>query len=226
MVSAYAGKQTEHLQSVRTLVLAGLHRDALLIARTMAEGAAQLKWALDRHPRGTDQWFWYGIIEDWRQLEKNWERGHEVDCDSDLTAQEVLAKHGGAYLTEDARKLDQAGDPLPPDPYRNQWYKSKIEHIFDGAAHEAIFDGLYRYASGWMHWSPRSLALSVDEHGRRLMYRIEDPRNAAIALASAALSLLLTLQVVDEFFCLSQQARLAVLETRLSEITQPVVAEQ
>ena len=64
MVSAYAGKQTEHLQSVRTLVIAGLHRDATLTARTMAEGTAQLRWAVDRYPDGTDEWFWYGISED------------------------------------------------------------------------------------------------------------------------------------------------------------------
>src|SRR5215208_6534501 len=71
MVLSFVTKQHEHLRSVRTLIAAGLQRDALLIARTMIEGMAILLWAFNKVPDRPDQWLWFGAILDWRQTLKN-----------------------------------------------------------------------------------------------------------------------------------------------------------
>src|SRR3954467_1280709 len=71
MALSFVTKQHEHLRSVRTLITAGLHRDALLIAGTMIEGLGRLLWAFNEVPERTDLWFWFGAILDWRQTLKN-----------------------------------------------------------------------------------------------------------------------------------------------------------
>lgn len=57
MVLGYSSRQVLHLEAVQSLVTAGHHSDATLIARTMFEGAAQLTWALTSIPDRPDLWF-------------------------------------------------------------------------------------------------------------------------------------------------------------------------
>jgi hypothetical protein len=64
MALSFATKQLEHMRSVRTLIAVGSHRDALLIARTMLEAQAILRWAFMQTQERPDLWFWYGAILD------------------------------------------------------------------------------------------------------------------------------------------------------------------
>ena len=79
MAVGLVSKQREHLRSIRVLMDADQHRDAWLLARTMVEGLARLSWAHRNQPAGPDEWFWFGVVEDWRQLKENMDNGIAVD---------------------------------------------------------------------------------------------------------------------------------------------------
>lgn len=215
MAISYASKQNEHLRSVRLLVRAGQHRDAYLIARTMAEGMIQFKWALTNVPDGPETWYHYGYIEDWRQLEKQRTEGKAIDPTLDALAKQQLAKHGATY--EDPRKSKER--IASSDPYRDKWNNLSAWQMFEQMQSSDLYEGLYRDVSAWIHRSPRAIYLAMVDLGDRTRYEIDDPRRAAVALAGGAMSLLYTLQLLNWYFKLSYEAGLAQIENGLLQIT-------
>lgn len=215
MAISYASKQNEHMRSVRVLVKAGQHRDAYLIVRTMVEGMIQLRWALNNFPDRPETWFRYGCIEDWRELEKQRLDGKVVDPELDAIAQQQVAKYGAKY--KDRRK--GKGETASSDPYRDKWSDQSAWSMFNQMQARQLYDGIYRDASAWVHWSPRSIYLARVELGDRARYELDDPRRAAVALAAGAMSLLATLQLLNWYFKLGHDVSLTQIEVRLTQIT-------
>lgn len=199
MALAYVSKQQEHLQSLLVLVSAGQHRDAWLIARTMIEGLAQLRWAHANQPHGPDEWFWYGVVEDWRQLQKNKGNGLD-DPATEAFADKLLDQYGSNYYTPKATRKADASQPLPRDPYRRRWNQLDAAAIFSHIEGSDLYETIFRVASDWVHWSPRSMFLAITDEGETQKYTKGDPARAAQALAAGILSLLQSLEILDSHF--------------------------
>lgn len=210
MALSYVSKQEEHLQSLRVLVRAGQHRDAWLIARTMIEGLAQLKWAYNNQPQGPDEWFWYGAVEDWRQLQKNKSEGL-ADPDTEVLNQQLLDQYGSSYYTSKAAEKAKADNPLPKDPYRRSWNRLDVATIFRQLEGEAIYETVYKEASGWVHWSPRSIHFALTNAGVPAGYTKDDPSRAVQALAAGVLSLLQSLEILNNHFEVGVEGELTSL---------------
>jgi hypothetical protein len=104
MAMAFITKQREHLGSVRLLIAAGAHRDAMLITRTMVEGSVRLRWAFKKTPKRTEQWLWFGAIRDLRQLRANAKAGRAIE-ELEITHLEDLSDiHGQNYYRPEVRK--------------------------------------------------------------------------------------------------------------------------
>jgi hypothetical protein len=222
MALRFTSTQDEHLRSLRVLVRAGQHRDAFLIARTMIEGLAQLLWAFDNRPDGPDQWFWYVVIEEWRQLKKNKVNGLEVDPETEDTCQKLLDQYGTNYYTPKADKKAAAGEPLSADPYRRKWISLDAAAMFMKIQGSDLYETVYRTASDWVHWSPRSMHLVIVEEGEIQKHEVEDPARAAQALAAGALSLLQSLGVVNDHFNIGISDDVARLFQCFSEVLKTV----
>lgn len=225
MTVSYVGKQDEHLRSIRVLIHAGQHRDAFLIARTMIEGLAQVLWAHKHQPHGPDEWFWYEAVEDWRQLQINKSDGLIVDAEIVAIAQQLLDQYGSNYYTSKAVEKVNAGEPLPADPYRRKWSRMDAASIFYHVQGEELYRVVYRVASDWVHWSPRSMRLPFANEGSVEKYVIGDASRAAQALAAGGLSLLQTLDIVNTHFQLGAENQLSAIFTRFSNALELVELE-
>lgn len=211
MAVSFVSKQDEHLRSLRILVRAGQHRDAFLIARTMIEGLTQLLWSFNNQPNGPDEWFWYGAIEDWRQLNENKANGLEVDPEAQALAQQLLDAYGSHYYTSKALRKAKDGAPLPADPYRRKWISLDAAAVFEKTRGSDLYEAVYREASDWIHWSPRSMLLGISDEGEVQKHKIDDPPRASQALAAGVLSLLQSLEVLDNHFQTGINGELAKL---------------
>jgi hypothetical protein len=222
MALSFVTKQREHLRSARTLVAAGLHRDALLIARTMIEGLGRLLWAFNRTPERTDLWLWFGTILDWRQTLKNEEAGMEVDPGEKGELKSYVDKHGPNYYRPSVRKgletaqRDGSHFEIPEDPWAKDWTDASIETMFGEVGGKSLYERAYRNSSEWLHWNPRSIlrAMQSAEWGVD-GFTQEDWRAAATALQLACQSLLQSLQVLDQHFSTGNAERLSELATTM-----------
>lgn len=215
MALRFVATQDEHLTSLRTLVRGGKNRNAFLIARSMIEGMTQLLWAFDNQPHGPDLWFWYVVIEEWRQLEKNKANGVPVDPEVEAIALLLLGQHGSNYLTPKARKKANAGDPLPADPYRRKWINLDAATVFRETQYSNLYETVYRAASDWVHWSPRALQLAASDNRENQQHQIHDPTRAAQALSVGGLSLLQALDLINHHFHVNIGKDLTALYERL-----------
>lgn len=221
MAIAFASKQDEHLRTVRALVQIGQHRDALIIARTMAEGLAQLLWAYNHRPQGPDEWFLYGVIEDWRQHEAKRSAGETVDPADDALAQRLLGQHGPDYYSAETHRRLKEGKALQADPYRRQWNHVDVASMLNSVNGKDLYETVYRNASGLVHWSPRALLLAIDDRGKAQTYTTDDPASAAIAVTIGIQSLLQTLEVVNLHFGLGIDGDLAQIGASLTAVMRP-----
>lgn len=192
MVATYFYRQIEHLKSVRMLAVGGLHRDSGLIARTMLEGTTQLVWAMMKRPDGPEEWYWYGLIEEWRILRKQ-----KAPIPAEF--EQLRAIHGPKYYSRKALERLSEGKPLPQDPYRREWHKLDIASMFEQNDTKAVY-GYYRLTSSWTHWNANQiLGNLVAEEGRE-RYEADDPQSAVVALAAAVASFIDVLVIVIGYF--------------------------
>lgn len=200
MVVLYASTQHEHLVSVLALVNSGQHRDAWLIARTMIEGYAQLAWAVEHGPVGPDEWFWFGVVEDWRQLRENRSKGLPVSRKAETQTANWLRDHGARYYTVKARDALKYGQPIPDDPYRDKWHRLQIRQMFEGIERLTLYLSVYDPASEWVHWNPRALFRTAVQPDGRVKYSPHDPMREAQALVIAISSVLDTLEILSQTY--------------------------
>lgn len=228
MVLAFVTKQREHLRSVRTLIAAGAHRDALLVARTMLEGLGRLRWAFAEIPMRTDRWLWFGAILDWRQTLQNEQQGIAVDPDEKEELQCLVAEHGPNYLSSGVvkamKQAEERGEDydVPDDPWDRDWTWVDVRSMFVKVGMEQLYDGFYRSTSEWTHWGPRAIfrAKESTSWGTAEFTETDWP-GAARALAFACVSLLLSLETLNNHFSLGHGDRLTALyETMKRDLSQ------
>jgi hypothetical protein len=184
----------------------------------MIEGLAQLRWAFDNLPDGPDQWFWYVVIEEWRQLKKNKVNGLVVDSEIEDVCQQLLDRYGSNYYTPKAAEKAATGNSLPADPYRRKWISLDAATVFNKIQGSDLYEAVYRTASDWVHWSPRSMHLAIAEEGEIQKHEVDDPARAAQALAVGALSVLQSLEIVNDNFQLEFDAEVSRLFGRLGRV--------
>lgn len=215
MALAFVTKQREHLRSVRILIDAEAHRDALLIARTMVEGAGSLQWAFLDTPTRTNLWLWYGVIRDLRQLRKNAQDGRPIDEAEIVRLEELADLHGDDYLDRDVRremrKAQEHGDryEMPFDPWGNSWTDTNVSDMLSAVGDIETYNHVYRESSAWIHWDPRSILLAMDmgESGVK-GFTETDWAMGGLAYPVACRSLLKCLQVLNDHFELGLADRL------------------
>jgi hypothetical protein len=231
MALSFATKQDEHLRSVRTLVAAGLHRDALLIARAMLEAGGRLRWAFNRVPERTDLWFWYGAILDRRQMDKNKRDGLVVDPADEAALQPHVDRHGPSYYRPEVRRriadAQQAGAAyaLPDDPWhKGEWADTDVRSMFAELGEERLYDSFYRRTSEWAHSGPRAVLIAADRRREDVpewgpdRFDADDVVSGVWALGVACESLVRTLEVVDAHFSLGHDERLNAIAERLDAV--------
>jgi hypothetical protein len=212
MALSFATKQHEHLRSVRVLINAGLHRDALLIGRTMLEGLTRLLWAFNNAPERTELWFWYGVILDWRQTLKNEAEGVPSNPAVKAELRTYVDRHGPKYLKRDASET-------PEDPWKSNWTSVQIKEMFKEVGFEPMYQGVYGESSEWIHWGPRSIIRAMEPADWGMSgFTQEDWAAALRALGIGCFSLVTSLQVLDRHLSLGRTEQLASLMERLSTV--------
>lgn len=193
MALGFTCAQAEHLKAICTLVDAGFHKDAALIARTVIEGLCRLLWAAQMPEERPRLWRMFSIIDDFRIVDP------EVWKDNPRLAKELkekLKKYGPLFYTRKAKQEAKKEEPLPKDPYWRDWTGHTIWQIFSDAAAEKLYT-FYRDVSCWVHWSPRGIGSSLDIEENRVRYTTQAPENAATALATGFQALLETALLLD-----------------------------
>lgn len=231
MALAFVSKQREHLRSVRILIGAEAHRDALLITRTMVEGSGRLRWAFKDTPERTELWLWFGAIRDWRQIQENAANGRTVDPDELDQLKQYVDAHGHKYYRPDVRKAitkaQERGQKydLPPDPWGYSWTDISVKVMFDELDDTDKYDGLYRRSSEWVHWDPRSIFQALDMAPSGAKGFIEqDWLAGGLAFPLACLSLLECLQVLDGHFSLGMNTLLEDLRSEMVAILNQAIS--
>jgi len=225
MALTFIAKQREHLRSVRILIDAEAHRDALLIARTMVEGSGRLRWAFKKTPERTELWLWFGAIRDWRQIQKNIANGLSVDPKEVAELRQIVDTHGHNYYRRQVRSgIDKAKKHgrkymLPSDPWGNSWTETSVKAMFDELKDTDTYDLVYRQSSEWVHWDPRSVFRTMDMGPSGAKgFTNPDWRAGGLAFPLACHSLLQCLQVLDAHFSLGLEDRLKDLNAQLIAI--------
>lgn len=218
MVLLYASKQLEHLRSIYTLVGHGQDRDAWLISRVMLDGVTQL-FAAHKDQVLIDEWFWYGIVQDWKVLMEQKENGEPVDPEKLRIAEGLLQEHGDNYLSTHAKKKKKLGKPLPRDPYRNEWSHLNAREFHRRAGAEAVYGWVYAKTSQWIHWSTSTLMATIsDETEGEIFYNVSDPAKASIAMVYGIQSWQNTFRKLDQEFEIGVGSELTCICERLEVI--------
>jgi len=231
MALSFATKQHEHLRSVRTLIAAGLHRDAQLIARTMLESWGRLRWAFNRVAERTDLWFWYGAILDWKQMAKNKQDGMVVDPADEVALKSYVDQHGPNYYRPNVRQRiagaqrDGTTYPLPADPWdKSDWTETDVRSMFVELGAERLYDSFYRRTSEWAHSGPRAILIATDcqrtgtEEWGPNQFIDNDVIAGVWALGVACEAFVQTLDVLNSHFSLGHDERLKDTAERLNAI--------
>ena len=225
MVLSFVTKQHEHLRSVTTLIAAGSHRDAQLIARTMLEGLSILLWAIRNRPERTDLWFWYGAILDWRQIMEIERGGLQVDAQEKAELRQYVDEHGPKYLRDKVKKAMEEATAsgsaykLPEDPWRTNWTTSSIEAMFTEVGGQPLYDRVYRKSSEWVHWGPRTILRAMEPaQWGTAGFTAHDWPAAARAIQGGCQALLQSMEVLNEHFGLGISERLGELDDSMSTI--------
>ena len=208
MALLFLGKQREHMKSILTL---NESPDVVLIARSMIEGLCQLLWAAKDPDILGLQWRVYSFIQDCRTIQTKIAAGESVDEESRARNEEGLHLYGDQFLTREARKKRDKGDPLPKDPYRKSWMKHQVRQIFEKVKGELLYEYLYRPFSGYHHWDPGGLDIAIKREQNRVLYSSKSIEYAASALAVGFQCLLQMLEVVDRHLELDIASRIAKL---------------
>lgn len=208
MALLFLGKQREHMKS---MLILNESPDVVLIARSMIEGLCQLLWANKDPDTFGLQWRVYSFILDYRIIQTKIAAGESVDEGSRSRNEEALRLYSEQFLTREARKRRDKGDPLPKDPYRKSWMKQKVRQTCEEVKGELLYEHLYSPFSGYHHWDPGGLSIAIDREHNRILYSSKSFEYTASALAVGFQCLLQTLEVVDKHLELSIASRITEL---------------
>lgn len=231
MALSFVAKQREHLRSVRTLIAAGLHRDAQLIARTMLEAWGRLRWAFNQVPERTDQWFWFGAILDWRQMAKNKQDGIVVDPADEAALKPYVDQYGPNYFRKKIRdniekaQRDGTEYTIPDDPWnKSEWTDTDLRSMLEELLEERLYDTFYRRTSEWGHSVSRAVLGAADpqrsdsEEWGPDQFTDDDVVAGVWALGMACESLYRCLDELNKHFALGYNDRLDEVGGRLNAL--------
>lgn len=221
MMLVYASKQEEHLQSIRTLIDHGRDRDAALIGRTMVEGLALLRWAVQEPGTRPELWRGYAYVADSRTARLRQELGVPPDEEHEATVKAYLDRYGDRYLSGKARAKQDQGKTPPQDPYRREWYDRDLASIFRDTNLAEVYESMYRATSDWTHWNILPIARSLTFEELRITYQPSHPLSAAASLTAGFSCLLEALKLVNWHFECGFDERLSDLERRFPNPNQP-----
>lgn len=74
--------------------------------------------------------------------------------------------------------------------------------MFNKVEGTELYEGLYRAASAWLHWSPRQMHLAIVSNDNVRRHEINDPQRAAQALAAGVASLHRSITLLNDHIAL------------------------
>jgi hypothetical protein len=200
MLVFYASKQLTHFRSIRVLVGAGQHRDAVLIARASLEGIAQLVWALRDPETRPMRWRSYIFIMEHKQMLRDERDGIEAPTDRKAAIAEGLKKFGRQFIKQKFASYPKKGRAMPDDPYVWEWMDLSEKELFAEIEATTLYETVYSGASNWAHWNIYEMASGMRRKKGVVVFPMESPAWAAAALASGFLGLFQTLEQVALHF--------------------------
>jgi hypothetical protein len=224
MCLMYLAKQKEHASSVLCLMDDGHYRDAGLIARSMCEGLAQIKWAgLDAETRPL-RWRAFAYICDWRTMNAKLAEGIPVDPEDRETIRKAIDRFGNLFLTKKARDCQRLGKALPSDPYAKDWIQGRgYSAIFSEIKGDVLRKGIYAPFSSWHHWTCEEMASVITRGVDKITWLPPSDREAARVLATTFQCLFEVTEVADIYLKLEFSAQLAnVRDAFVSSLTVPI----
>lgn len=208
MAACFVSREVDHLRGVANLTRIGLDSEALILARSMLEGMAQLLWAAQEPEERPSMWHRFVFVEDWRITQRREEPLSEREEEERSLLKEKVREEAADFLTRKAQNAERSGQEMPSDPYRQKWYGGEtVKELFKQTSAENLWP-LYRAASESVHWTMRGLGSSIVRDDTKLTYQSEDPNKAATALASGIQAVLQVAQVLAS--CLGEDARRSV----------------
>lgn len=187
-------KQIDHAKSVLRLVP---HKDATLIARSMADGLCQLLWAAKEPGTRPLQWRSFAWIHDWRVMREMIRKGQAVAPERQEAIRNALAEYGGQFLTKKARESVRDGQPMPDDPYHQNWRAGvSIKRIFEQVGADDLYSVVYIHFSDWEHWGVGGVGDALSGRSNNVRYSAWS-NDEAPALTVSFQCLWQTLEVYD-----------------------------
>lgn len=216
MALCFLSEQVGYLRAITKLVQRGLGKPAGLVARSMVEGMALLRWS-GANPDRPKRWRLYAWISDFRTMRRDEKAGKAIDAQKKAGIEGTLKVHADQFLSSKARKNKDAGKRLPEDPYVRSWYEpNSLADIFEqikGA--KPLYERIYRTESERTHWSVGSLGRNIRRTERGVTYAGDSsPEDDATALAVGFQSLVETLLDIDEHLQLGRGGEICSLRDR------------
>jgi Family of unknown function (DUF5677) len=208
----FAAKQREHAVGILKLED---HPDSALIARSMLEGSWQMKWASRDPDHRAERWRAFSILYDWRTLRGKMAAGIPVQEERRRRIESRLAEVHDEFLKPSARRLDDAGQTLPEDPYVATWTNETVKMLAELAGGLPTYATLYSDFSDRHHWSPGGVGQGIQVDGERLHYDARSPSLQAQALSVALECLWDCSYLVNEHLHLGYDDRLNSIADRV-----------
>lgn len=204
----FHAKQLDHAQAM--LLLAG-HPDAQLVARTMLEGLALLKWCHHDPQIRALRWRMFPLVIEWRHSRASNSPENALQAAALADLESRISAHGDLLLSKRALKARRSGRPKPTDPYIRDWYDAQLKDVFDAVKGQFLYSGAYNFASEWIHWSPGGMVTSIAITDDSMRYSSSSPVIRTSALGEAFRSLAETTILVAQHFGLPQTGELELI---------------
>lgn len=216
MAIPFLCKQLGHMDAIFTL---GLHRDVVLIVRSMQEGLWQLIWAANAIPERPQQWRAFRTVAKWRQMHRDIARGRAVDPELRARIEADVQREGVAFIrpakAQEARPR-RVGDV--EDPYWQTWRKHvSLASIANEVGAQLIHQLFYTDFSDWHHWDAAGIERVLNRSGNRISFEGQAAQDVAQALVSGFGCLHQTCELVDSHLQLGYASRLQGLQIEILE---------
>lgn len=215
--------QKHHLRAMTLLIENSMVGEAIIILRTMMEGATLVRWVChDPAPR-TEMWREHPAVVEWYMNQMRRRLGLEEKHVEDLEKNKETMDR--LFLKKDARKQKERGEPLRDKPYFEKWYGGgSIKNIFDETWDADLEEkgqdslGLYeifQHASSWVHWDVKKLTVGWDQDEQGWVCRGPDYSYAISTATGGFLMLHTCLVAANNHFQLSFADSLSGLDQQI-----------
>ena len=156
--AAFLEREAEHAQAVKVLVEAGATASAVLIARTMLEGAACLYWVRtgnDPEARAT-KWYEFAAAEALKALDEHEEATKNLTNIYDLKRRAREQQAAKKKLNTHRWTVDESG---------KEWSSKRVLENFAGTDpyRQRVVYSMYQHHSAFTHWSPAAFPVDLEK---------------------------------------------------------------